>query len=391
MTTVGIDQISFATSDKYVDMKELAAARNVDPNKYLIGIGQSQMAAFASDQDIVTLAATAALPIVEQNDLADLELLIVASESGIDNSKAAAMYVLDLLDLPKTCRAFEIKQACYGATAGLQMAKDFVSLHPDKKALVIGADIARYGLNTPGEPTQGGGAVAMLITAAPRILGLNDDASYYAANIMDFWRPLNHSTAMVDGKYSAGVYLDFFEQVFKASCAKGHLQLTDFAALLFHLPYTKMGKKALLHAFKLSAVDELTQTHFLHQFEASITYSRQVGNLYTGSLYLGLLSLLQNSSQLKAGQRLGMFSYGSGAQGEFFSGTLQSGWQKAANLTNVSQMLKARRKVSVSQYEAAFVHQVDANFNENITLNATSKQPFSLLGVVDGKRQYRKN
>lgn len=43
-------------------------------------------------------------------------------------------------------------------------------VHPDKKALVIGSDVARYGLNTPGEPTQGGGAVAMLISADPKVL-----------------------------------------------------------------------------------------------------------------------------------------------------------------------------------------------------------------------------
>ena len=33
---VGIDQIGFYTPNKYVDMVDLAEARNVDPNKFLI-------------------------------------------------------------------------------------------------------------------------------------------------------------------------------------------------------------------------------------------------------------------------------------------------------------------------------------------------------------------
>ena len=41
---VGIDKIGFYTPQQYLDLKDLAQARQVDPNKYLIGIGQSKMA-----------------------------------------------------------------------------------------------------------------------------------------------------------------------------------------------------------------------------------------------------------------------------------------------------------------------------------------------------------
>ena len=39
---IGIDKIGFYTSNMYVDMTELANARNEDPNKYLIGIGRKK-------------------------------------------------------------------------------------------------------------------------------------------------------------------------------------------------------------------------------------------------------------------------------------------------------------------------------------------------------------
>lgn len=57
---IGIDKIGFATSDLYLDMADLAYARHEDPNKYLIGIGQSKMAVIRPTQDVVTMAAAAA-------------------------------------------------------------------------------------------------------------------------------------------------------------------------------------------------------------------------------------------------------------------------------------------------------------------------------------------
>ena len=154
---IGIDKINFFTSNLYVDMTELAITRNEDPDKYLIGIGQSKMAVIPPTQDIVTMGANAAESMLTDEDKEEIDLVIVGTESGIDNSKSAAAYIADLLGLRDDIRTFEIKQACYGATAALQMAKAQVALNPDSRALIIGADIAKYGLNTPGEVTQGGG------------------------------------------------------------------------------------------------------------------------------------------------------------------------------------------------------------------------------------------
>ena len=60
-----------------------------------------------------------------------------------------------------------------------------------RSAIVVCSDIARYGLNTAGEPTQGGGAVALLVSEQPDLLavdiGLNGVCSM---DVYDFWRPL---------------------------------------------------------------------------------------------------------------------------------------------------------------------------------------------------------
>ncbi|SKA00355.1 hydroxymethylglutaryl-CoA synthase, partial [Fructilactobacillus lindneri] len=319
---VGIDKIGFFTPNYYVDMVDLARARNEDPNKYLIGIGQTNQAVIPPTQDSVTMAANAALQIIDDDNRSKISLIILGTESGVDNSKSGAIYLQNLLSLNKQARAFEIKQACYGATAGIQMAKDFVNLHPDQQALVVGSDVARYGINTPGEVTQGGGAVAMTIAADPQIMSISKNSSVYSDDIMDFWRPINQTNALVDGHYSNDIYQKFFNITIHDYLKENKLQLDDLKAIVFHLPYTKMGLKGLREI--LPELSDAKQADLLQEFEASRVYNKQVGNLYTGSLYLSLLSLLDNAIDLKVNDKVGIFSYGSGAQGEFYTGTLKS-------------------------------------------------------------------
>lgn len=382
---IGIDKINFFTSNLYVDMTELAIARNEDPNKYLIGIGQSKMAVIPPTQDIVTMGANAAESMLTNEDKESIDLVIVGTESGIDNSKSAAAYIADLLGLRDDIRTFEIKQACYGATAALQMAKAQVALNPDSKALIIGADIAKYGLNTPGEVTQGGGAVAMLVSANPKLLSFEGGSTYLSRNIMDFWRPLGHSEALVDGKYSSNVYLDFFNNVYSNYKDKTGFTIDNFEALLFHLPYTKMGLKALREAQK--DADAKVSAKLTHRFEDSRLYNRQVGNLYTGSLYLSLLSLLENNDDLKSGDRLGLFSYGSGAQGEFFAMLLRNDYRKyLINTTN--EFLQKRTRISVEEYEKIYLKSLHYENNSELDLDMDDAQ-FVLTGIKENQRQYK--
>ena len=96
---IGIDQISFYTSQYFLDLRTLAEARGVEPEKYLTGIGQSRMGIPPPDEDIVTMAASAARHLKERGALDGVETLLFATESGIDQSKAAGLFVHGLLDL----------------------------------------------------------------------------------------------------------------------------------------------------------------------------------------------------------------------------------------------------------------------------------------------------
>lgn len=384
--TVGIDKIGFFTPDHYLDMVDLAHARGEDPNKYLIGIGQSKQAVIPPTQDVVTMAANAASQILTPAIKADINMVLFGTESGVDNSKATAVYLAHLLGLPANTRAIELKQACYGATAGLQLAADFVRVHPTAKVLVTGADIARYGLRTAGEVTQGGGAVAMLVTADPTILALDAVSSYHTADVMDFWRPTYRTEALVDGKYSTNVYLDFFKTVWADYQAQTQRSIADFSAFVFHLPFTKMGRKGLRQI--LPEADEPQRASLTAAFEASQADNREVGNLYTGSLYLSFLSLLRHGT-LTGGERLGFFSYGSGAEGEFFSGVLQPDYRSGFDDDFLTRQLADRQAVSVAEYEAIFQQQLSNDGRDTQLAVGQERAPYYLAGRQHQQRQYR--
>lgn len=383
---IGIDKIGFYTTPLYLDLTELAQARGVDPNKYLIGIGQEKQAVIPPTQDIVTMGANAADRILTDQDRKQISTIIVATESGIDNSKAAAIYVKELLQLDPFVRAVEVKEACYSGTAALQFARGLISLNPDEKVLIIAADIARYGLETSGEVTQGGGAIAMMISAEPRVLAIEGPSVPYSEDVMDFWRPLYASEALVDGKYSTSVYIDFFQKTWERYQTLTDQTLSDMAAMIFHLPFTKMGKKALDAI--LGDQNDPHSVLMRTQLAASQALSRQVGNLYTGSLYLALLSLLTRSHNLQSGDRIGLFSYGSGAQGEFFAGILQADFKEMVRHADVEKLIMARKQVSVPEYERLFRAQIGYN-SKNVFLDLSQDhEKYVLQWQQDQKRIY---
>ncbi len=383
---IGIDKIGFHVPHFYVDMNELAVARNEEPAKYTIGLGQDEMAVAPITQDPVTLAANAAYKILSEEDIEAIDFVMFSTETGVDHSKAAGVFVHNLLGLKQNVRTIEMKHACYGATAAIQLAKGHIALNPDSKVLILAADIARYGLNTPGEVTQGAGAVALLLSANPRILALEDHSSYKTDDIMDFWRPIYSDIAYVDGKYSNEQYIAFFDHVWKDFQDRTNLGLSDFEALCFHLPYTKMGRKALEAVYPDGMGDD--EERILNNYQTSTKYSRRVGNIYTASLYLGLTSLLEHKTDLPAGARIGMYSYGSGAVGEFFSGILQPNYRDHLQTEVHEQMFADRQQLSVPEYEEVFEKTLPVD-GSTIELDIDEDPaPICLAGVTEHKRQY---
>lgn len=364
---IGIDKISFNASNKYISIEELAIKRNVEIEKYTKGIGQIEMSIIDRTQDIVVLGALASKDILDKEDKEKIDLIIFATESSIDQSKAASIYIKNILNINNYCKCIEIKQACFSATAALDFARGHILQNENSKVLIIASDIAKYGVNTSGEVTQGAGAVAMLITKNPKILEFNNDAVSYTEDVMDFWRPNYSEVAFVDGKLSVSKYLELLSKVYEKFDRK------NLSAICLHVPYSKMAYKGLISITN----DE----KILSEFENSITYNKKVGNIYTGSLYLSLISLLANSNSLKEGDNIGMYSYGSGAVAEFFSLKLVKGYEKMIDKEFFDNKLKNRKKLTVEEYENIFFEKTDNNLQE-------INEKIYLKGIKEDKRIY---
>lgn len=388
MMKIGIDQIGFATSNYVLKLDYLAEERGIDPNKLSKGLLMKEISIAPLTEDIVTLGAAAAEQILTAEDKKVIDMVIVATESSIDQSKAASVFIHGLLGIQPFARSFEIKEACYGATAALDYAKLHIRQYPESKVLVIASDIAKYGAETPGEPTQGAGAVAMLISQNPRILEFNEDNVAQTRDIMDFWRPNYSTTPYVNGVYSTQQYLDCLKTTWNEYQKRHGLALGDFAAVCFHLPYPKLALKGLNKIMDQSLSQE-EQRKLQENFDKSILYSQKVGNIYTGSLFLGLLSLLENSENLKAGDKIALFSYGSGAVAEIFSANLVEGYEKQLTIHRLEQ-LNQRQELTVAAYEELFFAEAQLDENGSAVFSDYDDQIYALVQIDQHQRKYIK-
>ena len=379
---VGIESLSLYTPGYYLDLALLADERGVAHGKYVDGIGQERMAVPAPDEDVVTMGANAARQALEGIDRNQIDTLIFATESGIDQSKAAGIYVHSLLDLPSRCRTFEVKQACCSSTAALQMALASVAMKPKRKALIIAADVARYGFDSAGEPTQGAGAVAMVISSDPKLMVIHPEYGAYTEDVMDFWRPNYMNEALVDGKYSIKVYLNALSESWKSYQEDGGKAFEDMHRFCYHLPFTRMAAKAHRHLVKECSA-ELDEA----QIADGLQYNRQIGNCYTASLYIGLLSLLENSEEDLGNKCVGLFSYGSGCMGSFFAGTVCEGYREALHSTLHAKILQDRESLDFPTYEKFYQHELPTDGSDyHIATYKTGA--YRLAGVSAHKRLY---
>jgi len=355
--SIGIDAIALSVPRGFVDLGELAEAHGVAPSKYLSGLGTRRMAIAAPDEDPVTLGVNAARRLFQRSGAspADIGLCVVGTETAVDHAKPVAAFLHGLLGLPSACRVFEAKHACFGGTAGLLNAVEWIASGSarGRAALVVCTDIARYALGSPGEPTQGAGAVALLIRERPRLMELEvGRTGSYARDVHDFWRPIHHKNALVDGHFSVQCYLDALAGAYR-EWRRIAEDGEPLARTCYHVPYGKMARKAHRHRRMIDGLSEqAADESFAVEVEPSLSLPAQVGNIYTGSLYLALASLFQAQADALAGLRVGLFSYGSGCCAEFFAGVVLPEAAPLVRHLDIDGPVRDCRRMSVPEYEA---------------------------------------
>lgn len=388
MIKVGIDKICFYSPGYYIDLKTLAEARGIDYNKYYIGLGQREMAMTPPDEDIVTMAANAAEQALKGIDKTTIDTLLFATETCIDQSKSAGVFVHDLLKLPNYCRVVELKQACYSATAALQLALNKLIVEPNKKILLIASDISRYGLNTPGESSQGAAAVAMLLSTNPRILAIEPGSGLHTQDIMDFWRPNYLDEAIVEGKYSSKMYLQALEKTWAHYQSITKREFSDHDYFCYHNSVPRLVEKAHAALAKQNKID-LSAELLDQQIQHGLIYGRKTGNSYTAALYISLASLLDNSKTNLDDQRIGFYSYGSGCVAEFFSGIIQTGYKYLIDKPYHQLLFKDREVLDINEYEKLydFTYPQDGR---QLSIPRYTQGRFRLSEINKHKRIYEK-
>ncbi len=281
--SVGIDDLRFAFPSLYMELPDLANARGIEPAKLEKGLGLLEMSVCDVDEDVITLSAKAMLDIVKANNLkpADIGRIYVGTESSIDGSKPIASYLLGILtqyftkngeanDVLRNVDVVDMTFACIGAIDAMHNSLSYLMTEPDKKAIVIAADIANYDLASSGEYTQGAGAAAVLLSVDPKLMTIDPKVGVASACVHDFFKPLrihtsqdlsqkngfstddeivtlHKETPVFDGPLSNYTYQCRIEEAYKNYTEKNgsEMNLDLYDAFIFHLPYAYHGRRII--------------------------------------------------------------------------------------------------------------------------------------------------
>jgi hydroxymethylglutaryl-CoA synthase len=410
----GIDAITFDVAKIHLPIKTLATARNIEPEKLEKGLGLIKMTLPDTYQDTVVFGANALSKLIEENtiDLSEIARIYVGTESAIDSSKPISSFLIALMeqkfgeDTLAECDVVDFTFACIGGVDALQNCIDFVKLNPTKKAIVVTTDFAKYDLNSTGEYTQGAGALAMLVTSNPRIIAFENNWATSTKGVFDFFKPyrtiskesitgnttneswfdileeeieIHKDQPVFDGQYSNQCYMDRTRNAyfsFKKLKNTSEVVYNSWKSIIMHLPYSFQGRRMLSEIYaldsdsKIISGDESTaeyqnklkeiskseeyKTFVTDKLQPAELASSLIGNLYTGSIFMGLLSTLAHfydTKQEVAETKFGFLAYGSGSKSKVFEGTIQPEWKSALTETNLFETLEKSTEIDFETYE----------------------------------------
>ena len=407
---VGIDDLAVYIPQLYLPLEgEFSRRREIDPGKLTRGIGIERMAIPDAHEDAATMAAMSLLELMRRCDLLpeDIGKIHVGTESAVDEAKAIGTYVIGMLEKVygpgsfQHCSTVEFKSACIGTTLALESISYWVAADEGERVgVVIASDVAKYPLGSSAEYTQGAGSVSLLVKKNPRIAALEQIYGCFTRDENDFFRPTGCTMATVNGKHSNQCYLDAMQGAFASFATKaagkgiispknGECTTDSIDHLLFHIPYPRMIEYASAAIFRQDwknssrwsdveaeigpepeagnyddpesyqhdlasyARSFARSRQFLQAYNArvidSAALSRSIGNIYTGSIYLGLASLLE-LQKLRAHERLCFGAYGSGCSALVFSARVSSEFSSVPS-RGLFGRLEKRREISLEEYE----------------------------------------
>lgn len=413
----GIEAASYYVPSLYLEIKDLAGKRGIDPAKLEKGLGLHKMGLPDVHEDAATFAAEALLKLIKDYHIhpKDISRIYLGTESALDAAKPTASYAIQMVEKVlekefgarcfKNCDVVDMTFACVGAVDALHNSLDFVRVNPDKKAIVIASDYAKYELASSGEYTQGGGAVSLLISAQPDLLEIENHWGVATESVFDFFKPRRYykkedlknspksfpdkieiftDEPVFDGQYSNQCYQDRIREAYQhyKEVSGKDQPYKNWKYLIFHLPYAFHGKRVFTEIYSLenglsyetpeeqkSVAKSEEYIQFINDtIEKTQRASSEIGNMYTASIFMALLSALQtsfNENEELAGEEIGFLGYGSGSKSKVFAGKVSENWKKVVSKWDLFENLKNRTAIDFETYEKLHRKQIDQSVNQN--------------------------
>jgi len=255
-------------------------------------------------QSVYTMAATAVIRLIDQYDIdpRKIKFLALGTESSTDNSAGAiiikgmvnqALISKNKTPIQRNCEVPEFKHACLGGVYAMKGAIRNLALDgAGNQAIVVCSDIAEYPIGSSGEPTQGAGALAMLIEENPKLVevDLKNSGSASDYRILDFRKPMIRfcrqertlkqqvqDFPVFNGKYSTTCYLDetlhALDDMYNRRDLDPISYLRSIKTVFMHRPYRKMPETgfAVAYLFALAQGNVNDQAEFKsYCYEAGI-------------------------------------------------------------------------------------------------------------------------
>ena len=361
--------------------------------------------------DIYSIALTTVSSLLKKYEIDPKSIgrLEVGTETLLDKSKSCKSVLMQLFEPSgnTNIEGVDTVNACYGGTNALFNAINWVesSAWDGRNAIVVAGDIALYSKGA-ARPTGGAGCVAMLVGPDAPLAFEPGLRGSYIKHAYDFYKAdLTSEYPIVDGHYSLQCYTEAVDACYKAynareevlkSKANGHANgngvhaeleapMDKFDYMCFHAPTCKLVSKSyarLLYndyltnpenpifaevpadiknlTYEQTISDKTVEKTFMalakKRFNARVQPSIQVptmcGNMYCGSVYGSLVSLLANvSSADLQGKRVGIFSYGSGLAASMFSLKVRGNTDELVKQVDLHTRLDSRRTVAPEVYD----------------------------------------
>lgn len=355
---IGIVDISPYVGVASLDVATLFAARGLDESR-IPNLMMDRKSVNLPIEDPVTNAANAARPLLDRlgpQGVGRIGAIVVGTESGLDYGKPISTYIQHHLDLPRRCRSFEVKHACYGGTAALRTAEGLLATMPvGSFVLVIATDAASGAArDTYWEPSQGAGAVAMLVGEDAQVLAFDRGAfGVYSHEVMDTLRPRPDVEAG-NTDLSLISYLQALDETWSdyGATVDGADLSSSFDRVVLHTPFAGMVRGALRRLLTRRAGMDLEsiERYFAERTAPSLAYCSEIGNIYSAALYLALCSMIDRSGP-DGDQRYALFSYGSGCAAEFYSGIVGPEARTLVGRNDLPRRIAQRHPLTMPEYE----------------------------------------